>query len=462
MAASSNHEGQAPTESTTLAKNRPTVNHEKAGMADTRNVAEQQGAHQQVALAQVDSIRPADPVPDGGTQAWLQVAGCFLLYFNTWGMANTFGVFQTYYSQELLAEMSPSAISWIGSIQAFFLLVVGVVTGPLYDAGHLRLILAIGTALIFLGLMMTSLCTQYWQILLSQGVCVGMGTGFLYIPALALIPQYFEKHRAIATGIVTSGSSFGGVINSLVFQRLVMSLGFGWTVRVMAFIALTGLLFSIAVLRRRTAGIAGPVRTLLDRSAFHERPYVLYCLSMWLSYMAFWIPIFYLQPYALQHGMRGNSLALYLNAIYNSGSVPGRLLPSLLARRIGPIQTLFLSSTLTGVAVFAWIGTDTAWGNVAFAVAMGFFSGGMVALPAVTLASITPDLARIGTRLGMSSLLNAFASLIGSPAAGAILDRAGGNYVPVQVFAGVCVMTTSVTLVALRISVTGRKWIAAA
>ncbi|KAH7031621.1 riboflavin transporter MCH5 [Microdochium trichocladiopsis] len=402
-------------------------------------------------------------MPDGGLTAWLQVAGCFILFFNTWGMANTFGVFQTYYSRELLADMSPSAISWIGSIQGFFLLVVGVVTGPLYDAGHLRLLLISGTALVFLGLMMLSLCTTYWQVLLSQGVCVGIGTGFLYIPALALIPQYFEKHRAIATGVVTSGSSLGGVIYSLVFQRLVMMLGFAWAVRIIAFIALAVLLFSLAVLRRRTAGIAGPVRTLLDRSAFHERPYVLYCLAMWLSYVGFWVPVFYLQPYALTHGMqRADNLALYLNAIYNSGSVPGRLLPSLLARKIGPVQTLFLSCALTGVAVFSWIGTTTAWGNITFAVAMGFFSGGMVALPAVTLASITRDLSRIGTRLGMSSLLNAFGSLIGPPAAGAILDRAGGDYIPVQVFAGVAVIACSVVLVALRVSVTGRKWIAAA
>ncbi|KXJ88270.1 major facilitator superfamily domain-containing protein, partial [Microdochium bolleyi] len=413
MAARNSRKGRVPVDSITPPRNDLPTDHEKGHLPDGRDAAVPEDAQQQVALALVDSISPADPVPDGGFQAWITVAGCFILFFNSWGMANTYGVFQTYYSRYLLAEMSPSAISWIGSIQGFFLLVVGVVTGPLYDAGHLRLILATGTALVFLGLMMTSLCTEYYQVLLSQGICIGIGTGFLYIPALALIPQYFEKHRAIATGIVTSGSSFGGVVYSLAFQRLVEPLGFAWAVRVMAFISLAGLLFSLAVLRRRTAGLEGPVRTLLDRSALRERPYMLYCLGMWLSYVAFWIPVFYLQPYALTHGMRGDTLALYLNAIYNSGSVPGRLLPSLLARRIGPIQTLFLSCFLTGVSVFAWIGTATAWGNVAFAVAVGFFSGGMVALPAVTLASITPDLRRIGTRLGMSSLLNAFGSLIG-------------------------------------------------
>lgn len=79
-------------------------------------------------------------------------------------MINTFGVFQTYYAADLLSHKSPSAISWIGSTQSFFLLVVGVVSGPLYDAGHLRLLLGTGASLTALGLMLTSIATEYWKV----------------------------------------------------------------------------------------------------------------------------------------------------------------------------------------------------------------------------------------------------------------------------------------------------------
>jgi hypothetical protein len=48
------------------------------------------------------------------------------------GIVNTYGVFQTYYESDLLRTESPSNISWIGSIQAFLLLLVGVITGPLF------------------------------------------------------------------------------------------------------------------------------------------------------------------------------------------------------------------------------------------------------------------------------------------------------------------------------------------
>ena len=34
---------------------------------------------------------PGGPPPNGGTKAWLQVLGGFFLFFNTWGILNTFG-----------------------------------------------------------------------------------------------------------------------------------------------------------------------------------------------------------------------------------------------------------------------------------------------------------------------------------------------------------------------------------
>lgn len=30
-------------------------------------------------------------IPDGGLTAWIQCAGCFVLFFNSWGIVNAFG-----------------------------------------------------------------------------------------------------------------------------------------------------------------------------------------------------------------------------------------------------------------------------------------------------------------------------------------------------------------------------------
>jgi hypothetical protein len=61
------------------------------------------------------SLLDPGPPPDGGTKAWTQACMGHLVILNTWGMIATFGVFQTYYTQELGLE--PSAVSWIGSMQ---------------------------------------------------------------------------------------------------------------------------------------------------------------------------------------------------------------------------------------------------------------------------------------------------------------------------------------------------------
>ena len=44
--------------------------------------------------------------PNGGLWAWLQVAAGFCIFFNTWGVLNTFGIFQTYYETGVLDRKS--------------------------------------------------------------------------------------------------------------------------------------------------------------------------------------------------------------------------------------------------------------------------------------------------------------------------------------------------------------------
>jgi MFS family permease len=95
-------------------------------------------------------------------------------------------------------------------VQAWLLISIGVLSGPLFDMGYFRSMLLVGNTLVVLGVMMLSLCTQYWQVFLAQGVCMGLGAGLLYIPSLALVGIWFEKKRAIAFGIVMSGIAVGG------------------------------------------------------------------------------------------------------------------------------------------------------------------------------------------------------------------------------------------------------------
>jgi len=339
---------------------------------------------------------------------------------------------------------------------------VGVVMGPLYDAGYMRSLLVSGTLLITLGFMTTSICTTFWQVLLAQGVCIGLGTSCLYIPMIALVPLYFTTRRARAMAIATVGSSLGATLYPLMFQSLQPRIGFGWTTRALGCVSCAMCCFALAVLRPRykpaTAsahvvndsdkGVVVRLRAFVRGAALGETNYLIYCVAVFFSNVGYFEPIFYIEGYALEHGLRGNNLAHYLLAILNASSIPGRISLSFIADRAGALTTYTVVSALSGASMFYWISVSNAAGNIAFAVLYGIFSGGVVSLAPVVLAQITSDLSRLGTRLGVVSILKGIGSLGGPPIAGAILD-ATGKYLGVQLFGGFALMFTAAFSLAL-------------
>ena len=84
-----------------------------------------------------------------------------------------------------------------------------MVIGPLYDYGHLQSLLRIGSFLSVLWMMLTSISTQCWHLLLCQGVLLGVGNGCLFIPSIAILPTYFSKKQTLVLGISSSGATLG-------------------------------------------------------------------------------------------------------------------------------------------------------------------------------------------------------------------------------------------------------------
>ncbi|KAH9907775.1 hypothetical protein F4778DRAFT_797847 [Xylariomycetidae sp. FL2044] len=56
------------------------------------------------------------------------------------------------------------------------------------DAGFLRPVLACGTALMTLGIFATAAATRYWQLLLSQGLCMGLAFSISLMKRLGPAP----------------------------------------------------------------------------------------------------------------------------------------------------------------------------------------------------------------------------------------------------------------------------------
>ncbi|KAI4254334.1 MAG: hypothetical protein L6R42_007235, partial [Xanthoria sp. 1 TBL-2021] len=298
-------------------------------------------------------------IPNGGLHAWMQVLGAFFLVFNSCiiahhfitGLVNFFGAYQTYYETALLASSTSSAISWIGTVQAFLLIVVGVVSGPFYDRGYIRTLIILGTIMTVFGMMMTSLASRYWEILLAQALCVGLGLGCLYVPSVAAVSTYFSTKRTLAVGLNSVGGSLSGTLYPIIFRRLRPSLDFGWTTRIIAFIVLATQLISLTILRART--IPNSPRALLEPAAFKETPFALFTLRMFFFLTGLYAPYFYVPIYAERIIGTSPDFAFYLLPIIKAGSFVGRVLPPLIAHRLGPFNTLLPCLFITGIIGFA-------------------------------------------------------------------------------------------------------------
>lgn len=247
---------------------------------------------------------PGSP-PDGGIRAWTMAAMGHLVIFNTWGYISSFGVFQTYYHSTL--NRPPSDISWIGSVQIFLLFFIGTFSGRALDGGFFYPVFVTGAILQVIGIFMTSLCTQYWQLFLAQGICNGIANGLQFCPTMSLISTYFAKNRSIAIGIAATGSATGGLVFPAMVRQLLPSIGFGWTVRAIGFVVLGVSSLTIALLRTRLPPRkSGPV---IEWAAFKETTYVLYCVGMFLNFWGLYFAFYYV----------GMKFPFYAHRSYASG-----------------------------------------------------------------------------------------------------------------------------------------------
>lgn len=345
----------------------------------------------------------------------------------------------------MLHTYTPSTIAWIGTMQGFLLALTSVFAGPILDRGHPHTLILLGGFLVIFGFMMTSLAQTYWQLFLGQGVCVGLGAGQIFIVAVAVIPGWWEKRRALATGLSAAGSGVGGVVYPIVFHRLEPVLGFAWAMRILGFIALGTLSVSLAVARMRT--LPPPRPKIVDFTGFKEVLFSLFCLLSFLGAMGLYVPYFFISDYAREREGQPGELSFYMLPILSAGGILGRGLPGLLADRFGCLQTLTLTTTVSALLAFSWIAvTDSKAGIIIWSLLYGLFSGPFVSLQTPTIAAITPDMRIVGGRMGMSTFCLALGVLVGNPIAGEIQSR--GSWVGLQSFCGAA-LTLSAGLTAV-------------
>ncbi|ETS76547.1 hypothetical protein PFICI_11934 [Pestalotiopsis fici W106-1] len=467
---------------------------------------------------------------DGGGRGWASVLGAWMIQFSMLGAVLSFGSYQTFYQDQWLPVSSPLRIfpdpslmptqrtirtqqsrglapysslwnfcehhqaafdSRLYNQKAKVMALIqpesrslGVFGGFLLDGGHWRWTVGGGSVLFVFTFFMLSLCHpgQYAPIILAQGIGMGGGLGFAFLPVTGLVAKHFKKRRALAMGIISTGAAIGGFVFSLLGGKLFYSnLGFPWTVRVSAFIVLAACIFANLLLsdpkvsnvtvEQPEAVLAGekingqhqPKEGYVDGMGSREKaetaaatpsmrndtevtspdpegladdikphkprsmgqmlrdPAYLAIISMgFVVSLGLYFPPFAIQSFALDHGIP-SGLADWLLPLLNLTSVLGRTIPNWLADRYGLFEMYIPCTLLAGVIQFALGGATNSGSVVVLAILYGFFSGSIPALYFPMISSLDPDVASTGMRMGVACMPVGIASLIGNPIAEALV-----------------------------------------
>jgi predicted MFS family arabinose efflux permease len=212
-------------------------------------------------------------------------------------------------------------------------------------------------------------------------------------------------------------------------------------------------IISLAVMRMPV--LPTQKRKLCDVSAFRETPFNLSTLGLLFGFMGIYIPFFYIQSYAIQDGISIDT-SFYMLSILNASSTFGRIIPNIIADRIGPLNMIIPGALMTCVLAFGWIGIHSSAGLIVFCVLYGFSSGVFVSLPPTVMVTLSPNPGVVGARMGMHFAVGAFGLLIGTPVAGQLIQHSGFN--AAISFNGIAVAASTACFVAAKWTKTGLEW----
>lgn len=105
--------------------------------------------------------------------------------------------------------------------------------------------------------------------------------------------------------------------------------------------------------------------------------------------------------------------------------------------------------------MYCWVAVRSVTELFVFSVFYGIASAAAMGLFAGTVPSLTKDMSKIGTRVGMVLTLMSVGPLTGPSVAGALIARTGGNYLAAQIWAGTSLFVGTAALISARLMTSG-------
>lgn len=350
----------------------------------------------------------------------MTVLAAFLSSGTTLGTAYSFGAFFESMSEEFDAAAGATAV--IFGITTFTFFALSIVTGRMADRFGPRVVLLIGAAGMFVGLLLTSRVDSLGAGYVTYGAGVGIAAACGYVPMVAVVGGWFVRYRAVAVGLAVAGIGVGTLVLSPLAAALIDRYGWRDTYVIFAFGG-AAVLLACVPLMDRPPGDGSPQPSRFGdalRSAVFRQIHVS-ALALGLS---LFVPFVFVGQYAKDNGV-GSVQAAVLVGVLGGASVLSRIGFGSLVRRFGSLRLYRACFVIHASSFLVWLVAGESYALlVVFVLVLGVGYGGFVALGPVVIADRL-GVAGLGSILGLLYTAPGVGSLFGPPLAGWMIDRTG-------------------------------------
>ncbi|XP_065568498.1 monocarboxylate transporter 5-like isoform X2 [Artemia franciscana] len=169
-------------------------------------------------------ISPEYVVPPDGGWGWVIVVASFFCNLVVDGIIFSFGMIMSHLVVHF--DESRSKVALVGSLLSGFYLLMGPFVSALANKFGFRAVTIVGSIIGCIGFVLSSFATSVEFLFITYGVIGGSGFGLVYVPAVVAVGFYFEKKRALATGIAVCGSGIGTFLMAPLTTYLINE--YGW------------------------------------------------------------------------------------------------------------------------------------------------------------------------------------------------------------------------------------------
>ncbi|ELU03200.1 hypothetical protein CAPTEDRAFT_195597 [Capitella teleta] len=399
---------------------------------------------------------PEDRYYDQG-YAWVVAVCAFVVTFMVSVNIVSFGVLLTEFA--LHFDLPFAQLSILAAIRMGFTYCSGIIAGTLVHRFGCRPVGILGLCCSAAGCLSAAFIDNFILLILTFGFLAGFGAGVLYVVPLVVISKFFKKKRVLATSVSSAGFSFGSVVFGLSGGFIIESVGWRYTLALMAMLNVQGLvavfLFfdqiqprkqtmvikvipdetmpEIEVKKAKKSACVSMMSKLnfMDVSLLKNRNFAVFALAT-LPTMSGTMAFYALGPNRAYIQGVSKVQSSFISAAVGSCSFIGRILSGVIGnRKIISSKLHFSLAVLAAGSIIALSTLAGAWLSLhmTFAAMFGIFFGNYEGIGPTVIVDIL-GLGKLSKALGWVQLARGLCAFVTLPLAGLLYDASGGYTVP--------------------------------